>query len=817
MLTITDLNGNSELLTDYKSLTRKRRVNGEYSLTFILFKTERNEHSYPLVTEESILGYDGQQYRIKKTNERQIGNTVTKTVTAQHIFFDLIDQYQYTTTTGYLSIIESLDIALGGTDYTYQVIDVFNQYQIENFGDDNCLSLIQKILDRYGAEVEIDNKHLVFRQQIGSKTDFQFRFKYNTRTIQKSVDTSSLCTYIRGTGADGISAEYTSPNYVKYGYRHQKPVVDERYTTVEGLLARLQKEIQDEPIISFTLEFVDLQKAGYQYESIGLGDEIFVIYEPLEIDITARILEITEYPEELRSSQVTLANFKNSATDIMTSFSQTQKKVDGILDGKEKLPFNALDAEVQRMTNILKNSESEIEWASDGSLIFRDKTNPNEIVIINSKGLGISDNNLVDVLSAITGKGIVADVITSGELNANNVNITNLKIGANMQFDEGYDPSTKTTFAEAQSAAEAVAKAEAELAQTNAEAYADGIVSAEEQARINDAQAKLTEAKTYASTVASTAETNAKNASVPKGVKFDNSVVIGNGNGIKVKDASNNDRVILGQYAAGKYGLKVNNGEIYSTTIQTGAEGATTYIKLDPNGDFEAVRNGKRIIFMQASATEGRLTLFNGSGNDTLALNAVYGLDSAYYSAVRSTSNADGLYLDSGGSSLKVIRTGGINVSLNGYSNEFYVAGNIYAYGQLRAYGSKPAIVDTDSFGQRFFYAIESTEVRFSDQGLSSTENGEVRISLDPIFIEAIETHSEETPWLIRLNKYDDVDLYISEIGNDYFVVKERNGKSGKFTWELSAIRKNYKNVRLDQYDEVDDVLTSNWEDELVV
>jgi hypothetical protein len=64
--------------------------------------------------------------------------------------------------------------------------------------------------------------------------------------------------------------------------------------------------------------------------------------------------------------------------------------------------------------------------------------------------------------------------------------------------------------AEAQTAAEAVARAEAELAETQAKAYADGIVDAEEQARIDDANAKLAEAKSYAETKSGEAQTAAQ-------------------------------------------------------------------------------------------------------------------------------------------------------------------------------------------------------------------------------------------------------------------------------------------------------------------
>lgn len=59
--------------------------------------------------------------------------------------------------------------------------------------------------------------------------------------------------------------------------------------------------------------------------------------------------------------------------------------------------------------------------------------------------------------------------------------------------------------------------------------------------------------------VVTAAQAAAQAASVPNGVKFDNSVLIGSGNGIKVMDGSNNLRVQLGQYLAGKYGLLIKN------------------------------------------------------------------------------------------------------------------------------------------------------------------------------------------------------------------------------------------------------------------
>lgn len=78
---------------------------------------------------------------------------------------------------------------------------------------------------------------------------------------------------------------------------------------------------------------------------------------------------------------------------------------------------------------------------------------------------------------------------------------------ANLQTAKTY---AETKAQEARTASEAYALAQANLAQTNAEAYADGVVTAEEQARIDADTAKLAEAKTYAETKATQAETASK-------------------------------------------------------------------------------------------------------------------------------------------------------------------------------------------------------------------------------------------------------------------------------------------------------------------
>lgn len=226
---VTNLMGESELLVDFNNLKRVRKVNGDYSISFVLIKTDKNKHSYNLVEDESIIEYDGQEYRIKDVTEILLGDTPVKTVQAYHIFFDLVDTHKYGFLINTQTIQTCLLFALEGTGYTFDVIDSFGNVSFEKFGEDNSLSLVQTVLNTFGAEIKLDNKHLSFYRQIGIDTEVQIRYGYNIKWLEKNVNTNNLSTRIKGYGKqndDGsyvTTAEYISPNAAIYGLRDAPP------------------------------------------------------------------------------------------------------------------------------------------------------------------------------------------------------------------------------------------------------------------------------------------------------------------------------------------------------------------------------------------------------------------------------------------------------------------------------------------------------------------------------------------------------------------------------------------------------------------
>lgn len=425
---VTHIDGRSEMLTDFKSLQRKKRVNGEYSLSFLLVKTDNNIHSYDLAIEESLIEYDGQEYRIKGLDEKIIGQTPVKQIRADHVFFDLIDTYKYDFIKNTQTMGECLRFALDGTGFTFDVVDPFNSQVFEKFGDENSLILVQNAMNTFGAEVEINNKHLRIYNNKGRETDITFRYKHNVKTIDRSINTNNLSTIIKGFGKrneDGsyvTTASYESPMVSVYGRRDAKPIYDERFTNQANLLEYIKGKLIDKPEVSFKIDAVELKKIGVLTEQIVLGDNVYIIYEPLNIDITARVMEITDFPESHTTAQYTFENFRNNLTETIAGFDKTKDNVDNILNGQQKLPFNVLDDAVIRATESLQSAETQLNF--DDGIKAIDPNNPNRVVWLNSQGIGISKNGGQTFSEAITADGFVLSAGAIGQLSANNVDVT---------------------------------------------------------------------------------------------------------------------------------------------------------------------------------------------------------------------------------------------------------------------------------------------------------------------------------------------------------------------------------------------------------
>ncbi|MEK5115001.1 phage tail protein [Bacillus sp. FSL R5-0677] len=340
MLVVQGLNGQSEMLTDYKEPKRKRRVNGEHSLSFYLLNTPNVKHAYNLVDERAIIKDKfGDEYVVLGINKR---GHYGKAVTAVHIFFDNMMDWQYNLYNGSANFKQCMDFIFNGTGWKYINQGAFPTTTFENFGDDTRSSLLQKALNRYGAEMQIDNKTktITFKNQIGVETDAQFRYGHNLKTFEEDTDMANFATYIRGYGKDAADkefmVEYESPMAKVYGRIHQKPIRDERYKTKETLLEACKKEINDVPDTRFKISIVNLIDNGLSpLHKFNYGDYVYMFYEKADVKVKIRVIEIEDDPtNQTKSPIIELSTFKELKTmsAIQAQFQQTQKQVQQLLD-----------------------------------------------------------------------------------------------------------------------------------------------------------------------------------------------------------------------------------------------------------------------------------------------------------------------------------------------------------------------------------------------------------------------------------------------------------------------------------------------------
>lgn len=321
-----------ELLVDYDkhSFFENWQESETWELSLTIRLNERNKVSFDLVAHESSIFYQGQEFIIKQLSDGGEGSSLYKTVVATHVYYSIAEGYQYDIMTGRRTMRQLLAhiFAAGNRGFSWDLVDpnnVLGSRDVENFGDDNYLGLINKLLSDFGAVVVPDKKHLTFYPagQYGRQTEQQIRYKHNTEDVRFDIDTLSLRTQIKGYGGtDDNDREYfapityTSPEATKWGIRIQQPVRDERYQVAANMRERLIRELQDQPAITGV---VTLKWAI----EINKGDFVPFIYEPLNVNTYIQVVGYKKYPAiPNKPPEIILSNTKKTMTSILAKLIQ---------------------------------------------------------------------------------------------------------------------------------------------------------------------------------------------------------------------------------------------------------------------------------------------------------------------------------------------------------------------------------------------------------------------------------------------------------------------------------------------------------------
>ncbi|MCP1124557.1 phage tail protein [Bacillus sp. 3103sda1] len=386
MLVVTGINGQSEGLVDYKEVKRKRRVNGEHSISFYLLNTENVAHAYHLADKRAkIKDRYGDEYIALGINKR---GHYGKTITAPHIFFDDMMDWQYNLLNGYTNFNQCMDFIFKDTGWNWVNQGAFSATTFENFGDDTRSSLLQTALNRYGAEMKIDikNKTIIFKNKIGVETDAQFRYGHNLKTFDEDTDMTNFATYIRGYGKDEsgneFMVEYESPMAKIYGRLPQKPIRDEKYKTPETMLEACKKEINDVIDTRFKVSIANLIENGLDpLHKFDLGDYVYMLYEEAGVSVKIRVIQIEDDPTDpTKSPIVELSTFTKlrTASAIQAQFQQTQRQVQQLLDDGGNLNLS--------LKRLYMNTET---FADNTGVWYVDPYDSNAYVHIGAGGIDV--------------------------------------------------------------------------------------------------------------------------------------------------------------------------------------------------------------------------------------------------------------------------------------------------------------------------------------------------------------------------------------------------------------------------------------------
>jgi hypothetical protein len=121
----------------------------------------------------------------------------------------------------------------------------------------------------------------------------------------------------------------------------------------------------------------------------------------------------------------------------------------------------------------------------------------------------------------------------------------------------------------------------------------------------------------------------------------------------------------------------------------------------------------------------------------------------------------------------------------------------VYYVGGLAGTGTKSAIVDTQDYGWRSLYAMESPQNWFEDFGQAALSAGEAVVPIEPIFAQTVNLQKPYHVFLTPLGS--GCTLYVADKSSTTFTVRANEGAGCEiaFDYRIIAPRLDYEDLRL--------------------
>jgi phage-related protein len=305
-------------------------------------------------------------------------------------------------------------------------------------------------LDAYGGEYEFDNYTVKLHNNRGMNRGVSIRYGKNLTDIKQDQNCSNVATGIYPywalqTDVGDVLVELPEKIVNATGEYNFTKIRTVDFTqefqvqpTEEQLRLRAKRYIRENeigvPSVSMTVSFSQLEQSEeYKHlkllERVGLFDTVNVEFPALKVSATAKVVKVVYDVISDRVKSATLGSVRSNIADTIA----TQQKE---IEKKPSKTFmqTAIESLTKTILGAKGGSVRLLDTDSDGepdTLYIADNPDPmqaKKIWRFNYEGWGATDGGYDGqfTLGATLKDGIVADFITAGTLNANNVDVINL-------------------------------------------------------------------------------------------------------------------------------------------------------------------------------------------------------------------------------------------------------------------------------------------------------------------------------------------------------------------------------------------------------
>lgn len=436
-------------------VTRKRRINSDYELSFLVPMNSR-DYLEKILIKGHVKDERGQFYVINSRSRVREDRKLTASIMCTHVMFKLTDfKFPYSSYIAeaygvHISQLTNLISSASGGRFTFSIDDTFDLSDVKDFGQGNCLQALNKVIELYGCEIEADNFVIHLKKQIGKDEGMQYRIQKNIVSDQFKDDASSLVTRLFCQMKDGrtwigqpasiltneertllgavpgaivngiLQVNYLISPYAASWGSNSVPyfdgeIIEQDIESVSDLLEAGRKTLREKEIPSFevTADSADLYKIRSNAVKPDLGDTAYC-YDPDIglVNLKARIMELTEYPyAKEKHAQAVLSNVEvKDMDDIIADLDKSKKLVDNLYSNG-RIRTELFEAVAKQVITDINNSKTELLYPSDGGILAQDKNNPLRQVRYTSRGLGISTDGWNTIRAAITADGVLAETV----------------------------------------------------------------------------------------------------------------------------------------------------------------------------------------------------------------------------------------------------------------------------------------------------------------------------------------------------------------------------------------------------------------------